>query len=259
MQWPPTRPGEKRQEIPFRRRRFQNVGGVDTETLENRREFVDEGDVEIALGVLDHFGGLGDFDRGGAVDPRRNHRSIDRGDDIERRGVLAGNDLPDRLEPMLLVAGIDALGRIADAEIGPGFQPRGALERRRAIFLRRAGIDGRFIDDDVAFFQRAADGFGGFEQRAQIGPARLVDRRRHRDDEEIGVGEIGRIVAIAQRRLREISRLDLARAVAAGPQLFDPAPVDVEADDRGAGTRESGRDRQADIAETDDRKLAPMR
>ena len=45
------------------------------------------------------------------------HRAVDRGDDIERLGILRRDDLGDGLEAVHLVAGIDALGRIADVEI----------------------------------------------------------------------------------------------------------------------------------------------
>jgi hypothetical protein len=42
--------------------------GVDVELVEYDREFVHQGDVEIALGVFDDLGGLGGLDGTGAVD-----------------------------------------------------------------------------------------------------------------------------------------------------------------------------------------------
>ena len=74
----------ERQEIPFGPRRGQHVAGIDIERLEDQRQFVHEGDVEIALGVFDHLGRFGDLDRGRAMNAGRDHRSVDVGNDIER-------------------------------------------------------------------------------------------------------------------------------------------------------------------------------
>ncbi len=123
MQWPPTSPGSKWLEIPFGRRGRQHVAGVDAELMKDRRQLVHEGDVEIALRVLDHLGGLGHLDRGRAMNAGRHHRAVDVGDDIERARILRRHHLDDGLEAMLLVAGIDALGRIADGEIAPALRP----------------------------------------------------------------------------------------------------------------------------------------
>ena len=58
----------KRQEIPFGPRGGQHVAGVDAERMEDQRQLVHEGDVEIALGILDDLGGFCDLDRGRAMD-----------------------------------------------------------------------------------------------------------------------------------------------------------------------------------------------
>jgi len=42
----------------------------------------------------------------------------------------------------------------------------------------------------------------------------------------------------------------------AGAQFSDPLAGDIECDDRNAGSGECGRDRQADITETDDSDAA---
>ena len=44
--------------------------GVDTETVEDHRQFVDQRDVDVALRVLDDLGGLGYPDAGCAVRAR---------------------------------------------------------------------------------------------------------------------------------------------------------------------------------------------
>jgi hypothetical protein len=85
-------------------------------------------------------------DNTGPVKAGDHHRAIDIGDDIHRSRILYGDDLGDGLEAMLLVAGIDALGRIAKIEIRPLLETGGALQDRHATLLDGARIDRRFID-----------------------------------------------------------------------------------------------------------------
>ena len=59
---PPAEPGAKGEEVPLGSRRFENLGGIDTEALEDHGALVDKGDVENALCVLDDLGGLRDAD-----------------------------------------------------------------------------------------------------------------------------------------------------------------------------------------------------
>ena len=157
--------------------------------MEDRRQLVHEGDVEIALGVLDHLGGLRHLDRRRAMDAGGDHRAVDVGDDVERPGILARDDLGDGLEAMQLVAGIDALGRIADGEIAAGDEAGTRRQHRHAVFLDRAGIDRGFVDDDIALLQHATDGLRRRQHGAEIGPVRVVDRRRDGHDIEIRGGQ----------------------------------------------------------------------
>jgi hypothetical protein len=129
-------------EIPLGRRGGQNIAGIDIEMFEQRRKLVHECDVEIALGILDDLGGFSDLDRRSAVNAGFYHRAIHIGDDAQRSLVLARYDLGDGFEAMLLVAGIDALRRIADGEIRPAAQTRSALKQWHALLFDRAGIDG---------------------------------------------------------------------------------------------------------------------
>ena len=55
---PADQPRLERQEIPFRACRFQNLIGVDPHLVEDHRQFVHERNVQVALRVLDYFGGL---------------------------------------------------------------------------------------------------------------------------------------------------------------------------------------------------------
>ena len=70
------------------RRGGEHVAGVDAELMKDRRQFVHERDVEIALGVLDHLGGFRDLDRRRAMNAGGDNRTVDVGDDVERPRVL---------------------------------------------------------------------------------------------------------------------------------------------------------------------------
>ena len=65
---PADQPGSKRQEIPLRSCGFEHFGRVQVHLVEQQRKLVHERDVEVALRVLDHLGGLRDLDRRRAVD-----------------------------------------------------------------------------------------------------------------------------------------------------------------------------------------------
>ena len=95
---------------------------------------------------------------------------------------------------------------------------------------------------------------------AEIGPAGLVDRGRHGDDVEIR-SRPGRPDRRRRRRFgcaRSAGSTSRVRSWPARNSAIALA-VDVEADDRGAGAREGYRDRQADIAEADDRNVSSVR
>ena len=65
-------------------------------------------------------------------------------------GVEPEVTFADFFDGMLLVARVDALGRIPGEEIRIELQPGDALHDRETLFFRDTGVDGRFVDDDVA-------------------------------------------------------------------------------------------------------------
>src|SRR3546814_10700920 len=97
-------------------------------------------------------------------------------------------------------------------EIGPEL-----CEQRGNLF---GGADGRgrFEDDEIADLKLGRDRARGRENMADVGAMFLVVRRRHRDDEDIGGGDLGRCDKRAARHdaldeAVEIDFLDMYLAV----------------------------------------------
>jgi hypothetical protein len=97
--------GLERQEVPFRTRGGQDIVRVDAEFAEQQGKLVDEGDVDVALGVLDDLRGFGDANRGGAVGSGRDDALVETVDELcGLRGGPAG-DLDDRAQTALRPSG----------------------------------------------------------------------------------------------------------------------------------------------------------
>ena len=69
MQCPPTSPGSKRRKFHLVRAAASTSKHRYADLGEDLRHLVHEGDVDVALGVLDHLRGLGGLDRGGRKTP----------------------------------------------------------------------------------------------------------------------------------------------------------------------------------------------
>src|SRR6202012_4693949 len=89
--------GAEGQEVPLRAGGLQNVLGVDAQAIADQGDLVDQGDVDVALRVLQHLGELGDLDRGGAMGTGGDDAAIGRVDDVERLRRVAGNDLSENV------------------------------------------------------------------------------------------------------------------------------------------------------------------
>jgi hypothetical protein len=123
-------------EIPFRRSRGEHIAGVDAELMKNGGQLVHERDVEIALRIFDHLGGLRDLDRRRAVDARFHDRTINIRDNVEGVRVLRRHDLDYTLKTVRRVARIDPLGGIADSEIPATAKALSSFRGRAGILLR---------------------------------------------------------------------------------------------------------------------------
>ena len=242
----------ERQEVPLGLRRGEHVAGAQPQAIEDQGELVHQGDVEVALGVLDDLGGFGDLDRGRAVQPGRHDRAVNLDEPRQGRLVRSRDHLGDVAQAMRRIARVDALGRIAEAEVDPGLEARELPQQRAADLLGHTGIDGRFEHHGTARPQHAGDAPAGLAQGLEIRAALLVDRRRHRHHEEVGAGQVGGIGGEGQRRVAKLRGRDLAGVVDPLTQRRDAALGDVEADRAREHARQGDRDRQADIAEADD-------
>ena len=150
--------------------------------VEDDRQFIDQRDVDVALGVLDDLGRLGNANAARLVRARDNDLAVQLVDELGYLRRRSRRYLFDIRHAVGFVAGIDPLGTVANEEIHVEFQPRHPLEHRNAFLFRRTRIDGRFIDDDVVLLQHAADGFAGADQGSQVGTLVVVDRRRDGGD-----------------------------------------------------------------------------
>ena len=147
--------GAKRQEVPLRAGRLQHLERVDADAVEDQRQLVHQRDVEVALRVLDHLGRLGHLDARGLVHAGGDDAAVDLGHLLQRRRRVARHHLHDPGQRVLLVAGVDALGRVADEEVLLPLQARVLLEQRDADLLGGAGIHGRLVDHDGAALEVA--------------------------------------------------------------------------------------------------------
>src|SRR5690606_23789783 len=208
-----------------------------------------------ALRVLDHLRGFRDADAGCAIDARGDHGLVDGGDLVERLRAVARYHLGDAGQGVLAVARVDPRRRVAHVEAVLPLHARACLEHRDADLLRRAGIDRGLVDDDRAALHVAATGFAGADQRTEIGTMRLVDRGGDGDDQHVGLGERGRIVAQGKhRRVGELFRRRFPGDVHAPAQALDTPHRHVIADRR-HDPSELQREGQPDVPQSDDSHL----
>lgn len=222
----------KAQEVPLGAGREEHVLGVDAQPVEEHGELVDQGDVDVSLGVLDDLRGLGDPDRRCTVGASRDDRAVEVVDEVGHLRRGARGHLDDGRQAVLAVPRVDPLGAVADEEVAVEGEPGDRLEHRHAPLLCGAGVDGRLEDHDVSRAQRAGDRLRRGQDRGEVGLLVLVDGCRRRHDVDARRRQLGRVVGEAQAGCRrQLGLRDLQRVVVAIPELLDPAAVDVVPDD----------------------------
>ena len=98
------------QEIPLGACGLQHGFGIDAHLVEDDCQLVNEGNVQVALRVLDHLGGLGHADAFRLVGACGDDAGIELIDFFGDLGCGARRHLEDIGQAVLLVAGVDPLG-----------------------------------------------------------------------------------------------------------------------------------------------------
>ena len=106
--------------------------------------------------------------------------------------VVAGHHFDDPRNGVLLIAGVDALGRITDMKILLPSHARLALQYGDANLFGRAWIYRGLVDDDRALLHMLADVVEALIKGEKSGMCADVHRCRDRNDDEIGATQIRR-------------------------------------------------------------------
>ena len=195
-------PGSERQKIPLGSRGLKHLGRIDADPVKQKRELVHQRNVEIALRILDHFRGLGYTDGARPIHARSDDTRVNRRNTIERFRRVPRHDLGNAGQGVLVVARIDALGRIADKKIPLPLHPRVLLQSRNTDFLRRPRIDGRLEYHRRTRLEIGTHRGARAKKRAKVRLVRFVHRGWHGDDDKISVAQLRRISCEAQRICR---------------------------------------------------------
>ncbi len=99
--------GAEWQEVPFGAGGLQDFQGVDADLVKDDGQFVHQGDIEIALGVFDDFGGFCHFDTGGPVDTGCDNGFVELGDFFQGVGIVAGNHFQDFGDGVFFITRVD--------------------------------------------------------------------------------------------------------------------------------------------------------
>ena len=131
----------ERQEIPFGTCGLQDVKRVYSHLGKNVREFIDKGNIDIALRVLYHLCSFGHFDGRGKMGACRDNGGINLIDILSYFGSRSRSYLFDMLYRMLLVARIDTLGGVACKEVFIHLHATNLLHHRNTFVLSHSRID----------------------------------------------------------------------------------------------------------------------
>ena len=245
-------------EVPLGCRRLDHVVRVDVHRIEDLRQLVHEGNVDIPLGILDDLGSLRHLDGRSLMRPVHQDGVIDGVHDIGNLRRRAGCHLLDFLHGMELVARIDALRGITGEKVLVELQAGHPLHDGDTLLFRHAGVHGGFIHDDIALGNHPAHRIRGAPERAQVRTVVLVHRCRNRHDIEVAATDFFHIRGalesmVVDRVLQEIVT-DLQCRVVPRHQGVHPALVHVKSDGRELGGEQTGQ-READIPQADDADL----
>ena len=162
MQWPPM-PGpgiERHKAERLGRGRADDFPCVDAERVAKPRHFVRHADVDRTKSVLPQLAGLGDACGRNGMD-LIDDLPVEHRRDLGRIGRNAADDLRNIVRLKLRIARIDTFGRKREQKIIVELKAF-FLEHRLQNFVGRAGISGRFQNDQAG---RAAYVRGSLRRR----------------------------------------------------------------------------------------------
>src|SRR5579864_4388671 len=240
--------GREAQEIPFRRCRVEHVMCGKTELLEDHRHFVDKGDVDVALRILDHLGSFRRLDALGHKDVAVGYRAVDAAQRFDHGVGLTGHHLGDTIHRVFAVSGVDAFRRITEKKVAPAAEPGRRLQRRSADVLGNAGINRAFEHHDRAFLQALAHRPAGTEHRVEVWLVLRRDRGWYRYDEDVAVRDLRVVRANPERACPQRFPRNFIGTIDAVAQFGDAALADVVADNRKMPGKRN-REREAHIAQ----------
>jgi hypothetical protein len=191
--------------------------------------------------------------RNDAVD----ERTIEGTRQRESLFAIASDDLGYRPRIVGFAAGILALGGVGEEEVDAALQPR-ALEDRLHDVARRPRIGRRFEHHELARAQMPRDLLGGPGHEGQVRLALPGQRRRHGDEDGVGLRQaiegVGRLERTGADVAAEAFRGDMPDEALAAIDLRDARLVYVEAEHREPALDGGEGQRNPDIAEPDNAK-----
>src|SRR5262249_41439490 len=135
------------EEVPLRPRRREHVPNGNPDPREDLRDLIDEGDVDVALRVLDRLGGLRRLDGRGSEHTTAGDCSVHGRELLHDLLVLACDNLGNPVYRMLPVARIDPLRAVAEPEVGAALEPSKPLNLGPTDLFGHPRINGAFVDD----------------------------------------------------------------------------------------------------------------
>ncbi len=227
---------------------------VDAELVGEHGHLVHQGDVDVAVGVLEQLGHL----RLAGAD-RRDHGVDDLAVELDRAsGALLGeaaNDLRGVADAVHGIARVDALRRVGEVEVDPRGEPTLGLENRADDVVGRTRIGRGLQHHERAGAQGVPDRQRGRGHRTEVGRGVLTEGGRHTDHDDIGDREGRGVRSGDEAVLVHRHDVGVGQVVDVAVALVEPGDgvaSDVEAGDVEPGGHCLLGERHTDIAEADD-------
>ncbi len=136
------------------------------------------------------------------------------------------------------------------------------MQNRQHHVARGAGVGRALQDDELARPQRGGDLLGRLLDVGQVRVAAVVQRRRHADQQGVRLAQPPHVGGGHELAVGHVLGDPLGRNVldvaAAGLELIDLGPINVEAHRLHTAGDEGADQRQADIAQADDAHLGSL-